>query len=154
MIAYGLTIVLNKIFCLFRNSFYSSQGIKDDSGATRFMKLNTSADNIDLYKKLYHRYLLIFFFPLKNFMMRMSRRQSGESPSQVGGAWMLSRTHCSEQLGVHSRKAAEDYLPFRLCPLPVPSRALDDAATLRSTLWVFLYSSDIEMYLLCVRVCL
>ncbi|XP_005606217.2 transmembrane protease serine 2 isoform X1 [Equus caballus] len=36
------------------NSFYSSQGIKDDSGATRFMKLNTSADNIDLYKKLYH----------------------------------------------------------------------------------------------------
>lgn len=40
----------------FRNSFYSSQGIVDDSGASSFMKLNTSAGNTDLYKKLYHRY--------------------------------------------------------------------------------------------------
>ncbi|KAI4589605.1 hypothetical protein MJG53_000654 [Ovis ammon polii x Ovis aries] len=38
----------------YRNSFYSSQGIADDSGATSFMKLNISANNIDLYKKLYH----------------------------------------------------------------------------------------------------
>nr|XP_036870732.1 transmembrane protease serine 2 isoform X2 [Manis javanica]XP_036870734.1 transmembrane protease serine 2 isoform X2 [Manis javanica]XP_036870735.1 transmembrane protease serine 2 isoform X2 [Manis javanica]XP_036870736.1 transmembrane protease serine 2 isoform X2 [Manis javanica]XP_036870737.1 transmembrane protease serine 2 isoform X2 [Manis javanica] len=37
-----------------RNSFYSSQGIADDSGATSFMKLNISAGNVDLYKKLYH----------------------------------------------------------------------------------------------------
>ncbi|XP_023571706.1 transmembrane protease serine 2 isoform X2 [Octodon degus] len=37
----------------YRNSFYSSQGIQDDSGATNFMKLNTSAGNIDLYKRLY-----------------------------------------------------------------------------------------------------
>ncbi|XP_030691263.2 transmembrane protease serine 2 [Globicephala melas] len=36
------------------NSFFSSQGIVDDSGATSFMKLNVSANNIDLYKKLYH----------------------------------------------------------------------------------------------------
>nr|XP_045359954.1 transmembrane protease serine 2 [Camelus bactrianus] len=36
------------------NSFYSSQGVVDDSGATSFMKLNISANNIDLYKKLYH----------------------------------------------------------------------------------------------------
>lgn len=38
----------------YRNSFYSSQGIEDDSGATSFMKLNISADDTDLYKKLYH----------------------------------------------------------------------------------------------------
>uniref|UniRef100_A0A2K5HDE5 Peptidase S1 domain-containing protein n=1 Tax=Colobus angolensis palliatus TaxID=336983 RepID=A0A2K5HDE5_COLAP len=41
----------------FRNSFYSSQGIADNSGATSFMKLNTSAGNVDIYKKLYHRAL-------------------------------------------------------------------------------------------------
>ncbi|XP_008569443.1 PREDICTED: transmembrane protease serine 2 [Galeopterus variegatus] len=35
------------------NSFYSSQGIADDSGATSFLKLNTSAGNVDLYKRLY-----------------------------------------------------------------------------------------------------
>ncbi|XP_037380378.1 transmembrane protease serine 2 isoform X2 [Talpa occidentalis] len=38
----------------YRNSFYSSQGVVDDSGATSFMKLNSSAGNMDLYKKLYH----------------------------------------------------------------------------------------------------
>uniref|UniRef100_A0A4X1TFH1 Transmembrane protease serine 2 n=1 Tax=Sus scrofa TaxID=9823 RepID=A0A4X1TFH1_PIG len=38
----------------YRNSFFSSQGIADDSGATSFMKLNKSANNMDLYKKLYH----------------------------------------------------------------------------------------------------
>ncbi|XP_054434566.1 transmembrane protease serine 2 isoform X2 [Pteronotus mesoamericanus] len=38
----------------YRNSFYSSQGIADDSGATSFMKLNISAGHTDLYKKLYH----------------------------------------------------------------------------------------------------
>uniref|UniRef100_A0A2K5E2U8 Transmembrane serine protease 2 n=1 Tax=Aotus nancymaae TaxID=37293 RepID=A0A2K5E2U8_AOTNA len=38
----------------YKNSFYSSQGIVDDSGATSFMKLNTSAGNVDIYKKLYH----------------------------------------------------------------------------------------------------
>ncbi|XP_055426104.1 transmembrane protease serine 2 [Bubalus kerabau] len=38
----------------YRNSFYSSHGIADDSGATSFMKLNISAKDIDLYKKLYH----------------------------------------------------------------------------------------------------
>lgn len=38
----------------YKNSFYSSQGIPDQSGATSFMKLNVSAGNVDLYKKLYH----------------------------------------------------------------------------------------------------
>ncbi|XP_032132711.1 transmembrane protease serine 2 isoform X1 [Sapajus apella] len=38
----------------YKNSFYSSQGIVDDSGATSFMKLNMSAGNVDIYKKLYH----------------------------------------------------------------------------------------------------
>ncbi|XP_077634779.1 transmembrane protease serine 2 [Crocuta crocuta] len=38
----------------YRNSFYSSHGVVDDSGATSFMKLNLSAGNTDLYKKLYH----------------------------------------------------------------------------------------------------
>ncbi|KAM4887549.1 transmembrane protease serine 2 isoform 2-T2 [Thomomys bottae] len=36
------------------NSFYSSQGVQDDGGATSFMKLNRSAGNIDLYQRLYH----------------------------------------------------------------------------------------------------
>nr|8V04_A Chain A, Transmembrane protease serine 2 non-catalytic chain [Homo sapiens] len=38
----------------YKNNFYSSQGIVDDSGSTSFMKLNTSAGNVDIYKKLYH----------------------------------------------------------------------------------------------------
>lgn len=38
----------------YRNSFYTSQGTADDSGATSFMKINRSADDTDLYKKLYH----------------------------------------------------------------------------------------------------
>uniref|UniRef100_A0A096NIW2 Transmembrane protease serine 2 n=1 Tax=Papio anubis TaxID=9555 RepID=A0A096NIW2_PAPAN len=38
----------------YKNSFYSSRGIADNSGATSFMKLNTSAGNVDIYKKLYH----------------------------------------------------------------------------------------------------
>uniref|UniRef100_H0X0R3 Transmembrane protease serine 2 n=1 Tax=Otolemur garnettii TaxID=30611 RepID=H0X0R3_OTOGA len=38
----------------YKNSFYSSQGITDDTGASDFMKLNKSAGNIELYKKLYH----------------------------------------------------------------------------------------------------
>ncbi|XP_005375911.1 PREDICTED: transmembrane protease serine 2 isoform X2 [Chinchilla lanigera] len=37
----------------YKNSFYSSRGIQDNSGATNFMKLNMSAGNTDLYKKLY-----------------------------------------------------------------------------------------------------
>ncbi|XP_025768873.1 transmembrane protease serine 2 [Puma concolor] len=36
------------------NSFYSSHGVADDSGATSFMRVNTSANHMDLYKKLYH----------------------------------------------------------------------------------------------------
>ncbi|XP_058379123.1 transmembrane protease serine 2 isoform X1 [Diceros bicornis minor] len=36
------------------NSFYSSQGVVDDSRATSFMKVNTSANSMDFYKKLYH----------------------------------------------------------------------------------------------------
>ncbi|ELW53211.1 Transmembrane protease serine 2 [Tupaia chinensis] len=39
----------------YKNSFYSSQGIAADSEATSFMKLNVSAGNVDLYKRLYHR---------------------------------------------------------------------------------------------------
>lgn len=38
----------------YKNNFYSSQGIPDQSGATSFMKLNVSSGNVDLYKKLYH----------------------------------------------------------------------------------------------------
>ncbi|XP_047703016.1 transmembrane protease serine 2-like isoform X2 [Prionailurus viverrinus] len=38
----------------YRNSFYSSHGVADDSGATSFMRVNTSANHMDLYKKLYH----------------------------------------------------------------------------------------------------
>lgn len=35
-------------------SFYTSSGIADNSGATSFMKLNLSASNRDLYQQLYH----------------------------------------------------------------------------------------------------
>ncbi|KAG8518592.1 Transmembrane protease serine 2 [Galemys pyrenaicus] len=38
----------------YQNSFYLSKGIPDDSGATSFLKLNSSASSTDLYKKLYH----------------------------------------------------------------------------------------------------
>uniref|UniRef100_A0A8C0W9K9 Transmembrane protease serine 2 n=1 Tax=Castor canadensis TaxID=51338 RepID=A0A8C0W9K9_CASCN len=38
----------------YKDSFYSSQEVEDSSGATSFMKLNLSAGNTDLYKKLYH----------------------------------------------------------------------------------------------------
>ncbi|XP_023594890.1 transmembrane protease serine 2 [Trichechus manatus latirostris] len=38
----------------YKQSFYSSQGVVDNSTATSFMKLNTSAGNIDLYKRLFH----------------------------------------------------------------------------------------------------
>nr|XP_060496986.1 transmembrane protease serine 2 [Panthera onca] len=38
----------------YRNSFYSSRGVADDSGATSFMRVNASAHHVDLYKKLYH----------------------------------------------------------------------------------------------------
>ncbi|XP_076975070.1 transmembrane protease serine 2 isoform X2 [Tamandua tetradactyla] len=37
----------------YKNSFYSSQGVHDDTGATSYMKLNASAGSGDLYKKLY-----------------------------------------------------------------------------------------------------
>ena len=33
----------------------------DDTGATSFVKVNVSAGNTDLYKKLYHRYLVMSF---------------------------------------------------------------------------------------------
>lgn len=36
------------------NSFHSSSGMPDDSGATSFLKLNTSTGSVDIYKKLYH----------------------------------------------------------------------------------------------------
>ncbi|XP_037687370.1 transmembrane protease serine 2 isoform X2 [Choloepus didactylus] len=38
----------------YTSSFYSSQGVVDDTGATSFMRLNSSAGNVDFYKKLYH----------------------------------------------------------------------------------------------------
>ncbi|KAM5153824.1 LOW QUALITY PROTEIN: transmembrane protease serine 2 [Callospermophilus lateralis] len=42
----------------YKNSFYSTR-VVDDSGAASFMKLNTSAGTVDLYKKLYHREALV-----------------------------------------------------------------------------------------------
>uniref|UniRef100_H0W5S1 Transmembrane protease serine 2 n=1 Tax=Cavia porcellus TaxID=10141 RepID=H0W5S1_CAVPO len=36
----------------YRNSFYSTQGVVDDSGATSFMKLNRSSSSTNFYKKL------------------------------------------------------------------------------------------------------
>ncbi|XP_050017990.1 transmembrane protease serine 2 isoform X1 [Alexandromys fortis] len=38
----------------YKDNFYHSQGIQDIGGTRSFMKLNISAGNIDLYKKLYY----------------------------------------------------------------------------------------------------
>lgn len=45
-----------------RDNFYHSQGIQDIGGTRSFMKLNISAGNIDLYKKLYYRYGGLLWF--------------------------------------------------------------------------------------------
>ncbi|XP_037065494.1 transmembrane protease serine 2 isoform X3 [Peromyscus leucopus] len=68
----------------YKNNFYSSQGIPDSTGATSFMKLNVSAGNIDLYKKLYHRplsnprYWTAFTGILKQTLMFYGRRHQVE----------------------------------------------------------------------------
>lgn len=43
-------------FLFFRDTYFYSRGVPDVSFKS-YMKLNTSAGNIDLYKKLYSRYL-------------------------------------------------------------------------------------------------
>ncbi|XP_006870918.1 PREDICTED: transmembrane protease serine 2 [Chrysochloris asiatica] len=38
----------------YKHTYYSSKGVVDNSGAVSYMKLNASAGNVDLYKKLFH----------------------------------------------------------------------------------------------------
>lgn len=45
------------LFC--RDTYYYSQGVAAEASFKSYMKLNTSAGNIDLYKKLYSRYLFL-----------------------------------------------------------------------------------------------
>ncbi|XP_043851646.1 transmembrane protease serine 2 [Dromiciops gliroides] len=109
------------------NSFYSSQGITDDSGATSYMKLNLSAGNVDLYEKLYNSNvcfsgtvvsLRCIECGTKMDVSRMSRivggtnAAPGEWPWQVslhvqgvhvcGGSiitpeWIVTAAHCVEE---------------------------------------------------------
>uniref|UniRef100_A0A8C7AIG0 Transmembrane serine protease 2 n=1 Tax=Neovison vison TaxID=452646 RepID=A0A8C7AIG0_NEOVI len=83
----------------YRNSFYSSQGIVDDSGASSFMKLNTSAGNTDLYKKLYHSdicasktvvSLRCIECGVAGKTMRQSRIVGGSSASPGDWPWQVS----------------------------------------------------------------
>lgn len=110
----------------YKNSFYSSQGIPDQSGATSFMKLNVSAGNVDLYKKLYHSdscsSRMVVSLRCIECGVRSVRRQSrivggstaspGDWPWQVslhvqgihvcGGSiitpeWIVTAAHCVEE---------------------------------------------------------
>ncbi|XP_008066754.1 transmembrane protease serine 2 [Carlito syrichta] len=111
----------------YKNSFYSSQEVVDDSGATSFMKLNMSASSVDLYKKLYHSdscssktviSLRCIACGVTSNMSRQSRIVGGENaalgewPWQVslhvqdvhvcGGSiispeWIITAAHCVEE---------------------------------------------------------
>ncbi|XP_045719511.1 transmembrane protease serine 2 [Mirounga angustirostris] len=83
----------------YRNSFYSSQGIVDDSGATSFMKLNISAGSLNLYKKLYHSdvcssktvvSLRCIECGVTGKMIRQSRIVGGSSTSLGDWPWQVS----------------------------------------------------------------
>ncbi|XP_062939554.1 transmembrane protease serine 2 [Cynocephalus volans] len=81
------------------NSFYSSQGIADDSGATSFLKLNTSAGNADLYKRLYQTdscssktvvSLRCIECGVSSKSSRQSRIVGGDSASLEDWPWQVS----------------------------------------------------------------
>lgn len=76
----------------YRNSFYSSQGVADDSGATSFMKVNISADNTDLYKKLFHRY--------RGFLFSLGNSCGGnDGGTRRGSPWGLAAPSCGAGFG-------------------------------------------------------
>lgn len=50
-----LGFIVGFLFC--RDTYFYSRGVVPDVSFKSYMKLNTSAGNIDLYKKLYIRYL-------------------------------------------------------------------------------------------------
>lgn len=50
-----LGFTVDFLFC--RDSYFYSHGVAPEASFKSYMKLNTSAGNIDLYKKLYSRYL-------------------------------------------------------------------------------------------------
>nr|XP_021516525.1 transmembrane protease serine 2 isoform X1 [Meriones unguiculatus] len=110
----------------YKNSFHSSKGIRDSSGATSFMKLNVSAGSIDLYRKLYHSDScssgMVVSLRCIDCGIRSVRRQSrivggsiaslGDWPWQVslhvegvhvcGGSiitpeWIVTAAHCVEE---------------------------------------------------------
>lgn len=52
-----LGFIIDFLFC--RDTYYYSRGVTTEVSFKSYMKLNTSAGNIDLYKKLYSRYLCL-----------------------------------------------------------------------------------------------
>lgn len=52
-----LGFMVDFVFC--RDTYFYSRGVAPEVSFRSYMKLNTSAGNIDLYKKLYSRYLCL-----------------------------------------------------------------------------------------------
>lgn len=52
-----LGFIMDFLFC--RDTYFYSRGVAPEVSFKSYMKLNTSAGNIDLYKKLYTRYLCL-----------------------------------------------------------------------------------------------
>lgn len=52
-----LGFIMDFLFC--RDTYYYSRGVAAEASIKSYMKLNTSAGNVDLYKKLYSRYLCL-----------------------------------------------------------------------------------------------
>nr|XP_023414879.1 LOW QUALITY PROTEIN: transmembrane protease serine 2 [Loxodonta africana] len=83
----------------YKQSFYSSQGVVDDSGATSFLKLNTSVGSTDLYKRLFHSTtcssktvvsLRCIECGVTSSMTHQSRIVGGESAALGAWPWQVS----------------------------------------------------------------
>ncbi|XP_039376212.1 transmembrane protease serine 2 isoform X1 [Mauremys reevesii] len=73
------------------DTYYSSQGITPERGFTSFMRLNTSAGNIDLYKKLYNSDSCVSgaVVSLRCIVCGLSRKNVNPAGRIVGGSAAL-----------------------------------------------------------------